>query len=194
VGAGGKKHRLGIAVLACALIGFAAAGRAAAAGLSPHPQPSPAHPTIQPQAAPGATAPQSSTTTGASTTSFSPSVTSASASPRAAVVAHRSTRTVSKSATKSTAAKQGSKADPPPKVSSRPIRELASWFTHRKIVATSVAAPASSSESLLLLLVGLGLVVLVLGETTLLRRAARPTAPQRAAEEPLPIRRVQLRR
>jgi hypothetical protein len=190
VGAGGKKHRLGITVFACALIAFAAAGRAAAAGPSPHPQPSPAHPTIQPQAAPGATAPQSSTTTGASTTSFSPPVTSASVSPRAAVVAHRSTHTVSKSA----AAKQGSKADPPPKVSSRPIRELASWFTHRKIVATSVAAPASSSESLLLLLVGLGLVVLVLGETTLLRRAARPTAPQRAAEEPLPIRRVQLRR
>jgi hypothetical protein len=47
---------------------------------------------------------------------------------------------------------------------------------------------------LLLLLVGLALVVLVLGETTFLRRAARAPAPQRAAEEPLPIRRVQLRR
>jgi hypothetical protein len=59
----------------------------------------------------------------------------------------------------------------------------------------------SSSESLLLLLVGLALVVLVVGETTFLRLAARGPQPQRAgpqpqraAEEPLPIRQVQLRR
>jgi hypothetical protein len=88
------------------------------------------------------------------------------------------------------------KTDPPPKVSSRPLRELAAWTSGRELVATSaraVAAPPSSRESLLLLLVGLALVVLVLGETTFLRRAAR-AAPKRTAEEPLPIRRVQLRR
>jgi hypothetical protein len=195
VGVGGKKLRLGSAAFACGLIAVAAAGPAAAERTSPRPQPSPrAHPLIGPQAAPGAAAPQSATTgttTGGGATSSSPPVTSAS-SPDVVVVTQFRTRTVTKPP-----ATHRPKADPPPKVSSRPIRKLASWFTHRDLVATSahsLAVPASSSESLLLLLVGLGLVVLVLGETTLLRRAARPTARQRVAEEQLPIRRVQLRR
>lgn len=193
MGVGGKKLRLGMAVFACALVAVAAAGPASAERTSPKPQPSPrAHPLIHPEAAPSAPAPQSANTSGGSTTAFQPPVTSASSSPRVVVVTHSRTRTVSKPP-----ATHGSKADPPPKVSSRPIRELASWLTGRNVVAKSaqgLAAPASSSESMLLLLIGLGLVVLVLGETTLLRRAARPTAPQRVAEEPLPIRRVQLRR
>jgi hypothetical protein len=193
VGVGGKKLRLGIAVSGCALVTVAAAGPAAAERTSPKPQPSPrAHPLIHAEAAPSAPAPQGATTSGTRATGFSPTVTSASSSPRVVVVTHSRTRTVSKPP-----ARHRSKADPPPKVSSRPVRELASWLTGRNLVATSahgLAAPASSSESMLLLLIGLGLVVLVLGETTLLRRAARPTAPQRGAEEPLPIRRVQLRR
>jgi hypothetical protein len=89
------------------------------------------------------------------------------------------------------------KADPPPKVSSKPLRELMVWTQGREVLETSargLAAPPSSRETLLLLLVGLALVALVLGETTFLRRAARGSAPQRAADEPLPIRRVQLRR
>ena len=71
------------------------------------------------------------------------------------------------------------------------------WNQGREVLETSargLAAPPSSRESLLLLLVGLALVALVLGETTFLRRAARSSVPQRVAEEPLPIRRVQLRR
>jgi hypothetical protein len=66
-----------------------------------------------------------------------------------------------------------------------------------KILATSahgLTKTPTSSESLLLLLVGLALVVLVVGETTFLRLAARGSQPRRATEEPLPIRRVQLRR
>ena len=193
MGVGGKKLRFGIAVVACALIAFAAAGRAAAERTSPKPEPSPpAHPLIHPEAAPSAPTPQSATTGNVPSASYSP-VTSAQSTPRVAVATHFRARTVAKPPAKHNT----SNADPPPKVSSRPIRELGSWLTGRDLVATSahrLTAPASSSESLLLLLVGLGLVVLVLGETTLLRRAARPAAPQRVAEKPLPIRRVQLRR
>lgn len=66
-----------------------------------------------------------------------------------------------------------------------------------EILSTSahgLAKKPSSSESLLLLLVGLALVVLVVGETTFLRLAARGSERKRAAEEPLPIRQVQLKR
>jgi hypothetical protein len=69
--------------------------------------------------------------------------------------------------------------------------------TGGQILSTSahgLTKAPSSSESLLLLLVGLALVVLVVGETTFLRLAGRGPQPQRAAEEPLPIRQVQLRR
>jgi hypothetical protein len=112
------------------------------------------------------------------------------------VVTRVRTRTVVKPVVKPSPARHD-KTDPPAKVSSRPLRELAAWTSGRDLLATSaraVAAPPSSRESLLLLLVGLALVVLVLGETTFLRRAARGAAPQRTAEEQLPIRRVQLRR
>ena len=76
-----------------------------------------------------------------------------------------------------------------------PVESIAS--TGGQFLATSahgLTKAPSSSESLLLLLVGLALVVLVVGETTFLRLAARGPAPQRAAEEPLPIRQVQLKR
>lgn len=89
------------------------------------------------------------------------------------------------------------KKDPPParKAPSLPVQSLAS--SGGEFLATSAVSLAktpSDSERLLLLLVGLALVVLVLGETTFLRMAARAREPQRAAEESLPIRRVQLRR
>jgi hypothetical protein len=60
--------------------------------------------------------------------------------------------------------------------------------------ARDLAQPSSSGASLLLLLVGLALVVLVVGETTFLRKAGRAPGRRRTAEEPLPIRRVQLKR
>jgi hypothetical protein len=52
----------------------------------------------------------------------------------------------------------------------------------------------SSGTNFLLLFVGLGLVLLAIGESTFLRLAARAPKGQRPAEEQLPIRRVQLRR
>jgi hypothetical protein len=87
------------------------------------------------------------------------------------------------------------KKDPPVRLPTKPVESIAA--TGGQILVTSahgLTKAPSSSESLLLLLVGLALVVLVVGETTFLRLAARRPAPQRAAEEPLPIRRVQLRR
>jgi hypothetical protein len=83
----------------------------------------------------------------------------------------------------------------PARLPTKPVESIAS--TGGQILVTSahgLTKAPSSSESLLLLLVGLALVVLVVGETTFLRLAARGPAPQRAAEEPLPIRQVQLRR
>lgn len=77
----------------------------------------------------------------------------------------------------------------------KPVESIAA--AGGQLLATSahgLTKTPSSSETLLLLLVGLALVVLVVGETTFLRLAAREPAPERAAEEPLPIRRVQLRR
>lgn len=200
MGAGGRTLRLGIALFACAVFAAAVAGRAAAQGASPRPEPSPSsgHATIHPEAAPGAQAPESSSSNGAPPTSSSaPAVRYVPAATRTVtrtvVVTHERTRTV----VKIPPPRHAKPPDPPPKVSSRPLRELAAWTSGRDLLATSargLAAPPSSGESLLLLLVGLALVVLVLGETTFLRRAARAHAPQRAVEEPLPIRRVQLRR
>jgi hypothetical protein len=90
------------------------------------------------------------------------------------------------------------KKDPPVRLPTKPVESIAA--TGGQILATSahsLTKAPSSSESLLLLLVGLALVVLVVGETTFLRLAARGPQPQRAhaaPEEPLPIRQVQLKR
>jgi hypothetical protein len=93
---------------------------------------------------------------------------------------------------------RAAKKDPPIRLPTKPVESIAS--TGGQILATSahgLTKAPSSSESLLLLLVGLALVVLVVGETTFLRLAARGPQPQRAhaaPEEPLPIRQVQLKR
>lgn len=198
MGAGGKTLRRGIAVLACAVIAGAVTGRAAAQGTSPRPEPSPprAHAPIQPEAAPSAPAPQSASksasTGGVASTPYSGS--SATYSPPQTTIVITRFRTIVKH---DEAPPTKKKADPPPKVSSKPLRELMVWNQGREVLETSargLAAAPSSRESLLLLLVGLALVVLVLGETTFLRRAARNSVPQRVGEESLPIRRVQLRR
>ena len=198
MGAGEKTLRRGIAVLACAVIAGAVTGRAAAQGTSPRPEPSPprAHAPIQPEAAPNTSAPQSASksasTGGVASTPYSGSSATYSPPQTTVVVTKFRTRTIVKHD-----AAPPKKADPPPKVSSKPLRELMVWNQGREVLETSargLAAPPSSRESLLLLLVGLALDALVLGETTFLRRAARRSVPQRVAEEPLPIRRVQLRR
>jgi hypothetical protein len=194
VGARGKTQRRCIAVLACTVIAGTLAGQAAA-GTSPKPEKSPTNARIRPQAAPSPQpAPQSGSTAGGA--SLSNSGSSGTYSPpqtRVPYVPHPVRPIVRHDA----GAAKKNQADPPPKVSSKPIRELVVWNQGRELLETSargLAAPPSSRESLLLLLVGLALVALVLGETTFLRRAARAPARQRVAEEPLPIRRVQLRR
>ena len=193
MGAGGRTLLRGIAVLACAIIAGGVAGRAAA---GPSPEKSPTHARIRPQAAPTAqTAPESASPTGGASTSYSPPAATFSPPQSPRVVYVQRVRTIVKHD-----AAPSKKADPPPqppKVSSKPLRELMVWNQGRELLETSargLATPPSSRESLLLLLVGLALVALVLGETTFLRRAARGPGPQRDAEEPLPIRRVQLRR
>lgn len=200
MGAGGKTLRRGIAVLACAVIAGAVTGRAAAQGTSPRPEPSPppAHAPIQPEAAPSAPAPQSApksaSTGGVTSTPYSGSSATYSPLQTTVVVTKFRIRTIVK---RDAATAKKADPPPPPKVSSKPLRELMVWNQGREVLETSargLAAAPSSRESLLLLLVGLALVVLVLGETTFLRRAARNSVPQRVAEEPLPIRRVQLRR
>jgi hypothetical protein len=75
----------------------------------------------------------------------------------------------------------------------RALRSLASWAPGRKLFDTS-ATSQSSGTNFLLLFVGLALVLLTIGETTFLRRAARAPKGRRPTDERLPIRRVQLRR
>lgn len=191
-----KPLRRGIVVLTCAALGAAVTGRAAAEGPPrPEPPPTAAHGTIRPEAPPRAPAPQSASTSGAATTSVtssSPSLAFAPPTPSA------QTPSVSRTQTRKVVRRAHvAKKDPAPKPPSEPVRLLASWRAGGELLSTSAGGltkTPSSSESLLLLLVGLALVVLVLGETTLLRMAARAPEPQRTAEEPLPIRRVQLRR
>ena len=192
-----KRLRRGIVALACVVIAAAAAGPAAADG--PKPERSPARtPPIRPEAAPSAPAAQTTQRTfssyqGSSTSSYTPPSTSQTLRPavtyRPTPPARPHTRATQ------TAAHRPAKKDPPVSGPTKPVESIAS--TGGQILVTSahgLTKAPSSSESLLLLLVGLALVVLVVGETTFLRLAARGPAPQRAAEEPLPIRQVQLRR
>jgi hypothetical protein len=197
VGTRSKRLRRGIVALACVVIAAAAAGPAAADG--PKPERSPARtPPIRPEAAPSAPAAQTTQRTfssyqGSSTPSYTPPSTPQTSRPavtyRPTLPARPHTRATQ------TAAHRPAKKDPPVSGPTKPVESIAS--TGGQVLVTSahgLTKAPSSSESLLLLLVGLALVVLVVGETTFLRLAARGPAPQRAAEEPLPIRQVQLRR
>jgi hypothetical protein len=193
--------RRGIVTLACVVIAATAAGRAAAAAEGPpKPERSPSSGVapIHPEAAPSAPAAQSTQKTTSSyqgSTYQGPSSGSLTyippANSRPAVTPPRTSHVRPAKAPVHRTAKK----DPPVRPPTKPVESIAS--TGGQILATSahgLTKAPSSSESLLLLLVGLALVVLVVGETTFLRLAARGPAPQRAAEEPLPIRQVQLRR
>jgi hypothetical protein len=197
VGTWSKRLRRGIVALACVVIAAAAAGPAAADGPKPERSPARSAP-IRPEAAPSAPAAQTTQRTfssdqGSSTPSYRPPSTSQTLRP---AVTYRPTPPARPYARATrTAAHRTAKKDPPVRLPTKPVESIAS--TGGQILATSahgLTKAPSSSESLLLLLVGLALVVLVVGETTFLRLAARGPAPQRAAEEPLPIRQVQLRR
>ena len=189
--------RRGIVALVCVVIAATAAGRAAADGPKPERSPARGVSPIHPEAAPSGSATQSTQKTYSSyQVSSSVSATdSAPVSPtsRPAVTPPRPPAQP-QHATK-TPAHRTAKKDPPVRLPTKPVASIASTGGH--ILATSahsLTKAPSSSESLLLLLVGLALVVLVVGETTFLRIAARGPAPERAAEEPLPIRQVQLKR
>ena len=190
-----KRLRQGIVALACVVIVAAAAGPAAADG--PKPERSPARtPPIRPEAAPSAPAAQTTQRTFSSYqgSSTSNSGTESSLTSRPAVT-YRPTPLARPDRVAPTPAHRATKKDPPVRVPREPVESIAS--TGGQILVTSahgLTKAPSSSESLLLLLVGLALVVLVVGETTFLRLVARGPAPQRAAEEPLPIRQVQLKR
>ena len=192
MGMSSKALRGGIVLVACAGIGAAASGQAAAQG-PPKPEPSPSRAAVRPEASPGAQAPQPAYTY----TAPSSAVSSLPSSTTPTYVRPSAHATRSQSHVRTVVRRHArlSKADPP-EVPLRPVRSLASWAVRGEFLSASARdlGSSSSGQSLLLLLVGLGLVMLVVGETTFLRRAARAPRPRDAAEEPLPIRRVQLRR
>lgn len=189
MGIGSKRLRQGIGLLACGVAFGASAGRATAQGPpGPDPSPPPARATIRPDPAPGARA-----STVASTTVTAPATSTPASRPSLPTV--RSIFTVS-AATREPTRRQATKkrqtrTTPAAHTgTTRALRSLASWSPGRKLFVTS-AATRSSGTNFLLLFVGLALVLLTIGETTLLRHAAR--APKGRPAE-VPIRRVQLRR
>ena len=199
MGSRSKRFRRGIVALACVVVAAAAAGPAAAEG-PPKPERSPSRGVapVRPEAAPSAPAAQTIQKT------YSSNQGSTYQGPRSGSSTYTAPPTSRPAVTPpqtshvrapKTPVHRTAKKDPPARLPTRPVESIAS--TGGQILATSahgLTKAPSSSESLLLLLVGLALVVLVVGETTFLRLAARGPAPQRAAEEPLPIRQVQLRR
>jgi hypothetical protein len=189
VGINYKRLRQGIGVLACGVVFGGVAGNAAAQGQpSPQPSHSPVHPTIRPDPAPGAR----SSTTASTTLSLPPS--SRVSTPSSTVPVYTPARALEPVHTvKSQTRVHRAKTRSAPQVDPRPVRSLASWAWRGELLATSAATP-SSGTNLLLLFVGLGLVLLTIGETTFLRRAARAPKPQRRTDERLAVRRVQLRR
>jgi cobalamin biosynthesis Mg chelatase CobN len=203
VGSWSKRLRAGIVALACVVVAAAAAGRAAAEG-PPRPERAPSSSAqIRPEAAPGSAATQetqkSFSTHQSSSSSYQSSSTSNYTTPSTQTSKPAVSLTTTAARPPTRPAKPPvhgtAKKDPPFRIPPKPVESITA--AGGEILATSahgLTKSPSSSESLLLLLVGLALVVLVVGETTFLRLAARGSAPRRAAEEPLPIRRVQLRR
>jgi len=197
VGTRSKTLRRGIVAFACAVTAATAAGQAAAG--SPKPEPSPGRTTVRPEAAPSAQAGQKNSNTyqqNSGSSTYNPPTSSAgSAQSYRPAVTPPQTPARSHEPTVQKRAHRAANSDPAPKRPAQPVESIAA--AGGEILATSahgLTKAPSSSESLLLLLVGLALVVLVVGETTFLRLAARGPKRRRGAEEPLPIRRVQLRR
>jgi hypothetical protein len=195
----GSTSRRGVVAFACVVIAATAAGRAAAEGPpKPERSPSPGVSPVHPEAAPSASAAQTiqktySSNQGSTYQDPNPGSSTYTAPPssRPAVTPPQTSHVRAPK----TPVHRTAKKDPPVRLPTKPVGSIAA--TGGQILATSahgLTKAPSSSESLLLLLVGLALVVLVVGEMTFLRLAARGPAPQRAAEEPLPIRQVQLKR
>jgi hypothetical protein len=190
VGIGSKRLRQGIGLLACGLVFGGVTGQATAQG-PPTPQrpPTPARAPIRPDPAPAAQAPAVRSTT------VSARVSSTSTARTSLTTAYSAT-TATREPTRAQATKRATRKSTTPATQGgtrRALRSLASWAPGRKLFDTS-AVTRSSNTDFLLLFVGLGLVLLTIGEATFLRLAARAPKGRRPAEQRLPIRRVQLRR
>jgi hypothetical protein len=191
VGIDSKRLRQGISLLACGVVFGGVTGRATAQGPpGPEPSPSPARASIRPDPAPAARG-----STVSSTIVTAPVTSTPAYRPSLPAAPARSVSTARHDPTGVQATKRRTRTTPSAqKDTTRALRSLASWAPGRKLFATSAAATASSGTNFLLLFVGLGLVLLAIGETTFLRLAARAPEGRRPTEERLPIRRVQLRR
>jgi hypothetical protein len=195
VGIDSKRLRQGISLLACGVVFGGVTGRATAQGPpGPEPSPSPARASIRPDPAPAARGSTVSSTIVTAPVTSTPAYTPSLPTARWVSTA-RSVSTARHDPTGVQATKRRTRTTPSAqKDTTRALRSLASWAPGRKLFATSAAATASSGTNFLLLFVGLGLVLLAIGETTFLRLAARAPEGRRPTEERLPIRRVQLRR
>jgi len=182
----------GMFTVACALLAFAATAQRAQAAPKPVAPPHAHHQALKPVPWPGASSTNSSSSTGFLSTSI-PAVRRVA---RSAVIARAIYRPdASASATPQRPAPR-SKAPPPAQDRGRPVgfQDAAGL--------SELRSAASSSSSTLPLAAGIALLLLVIGETTFLGLASSrlgvsgPRGPvtRRPPEEPLPIRRVQLRR
>jgi hypothetical protein len=183
----------GMVVAACALLALAVTTQRAQAA-PPKPQAPPrAHRTApHPAPWPGASATKSVMSTSSSSASASTSIPAAPHVARAVVVV-----AAQRSAAPATPLR------PKPRTRAKPARDPGLPIGFQDSAGLNeLRSVATSGDSALLLVAGLVLLLLVIGETTFLGLAgsrlevARVRAPVRRPppEEPLPIRRVQLRR
>jgi cytoskeletal protein RodZ len=197
------KLRGGVGVLAvCALGAMSLAVQSANADPTPEaPPPSHAVSSPQPSSPPGAASSKTTSTATSAATSGSHVSTSTPSVPRVVVTTPFAHTRASAPSTPSARAR-GHTAPvrayaPPPK------RDLAPLFELRDLAGLDVLpSAANSGSSGLLLVAGFALVLLVIAETSFLGLAgsrfgpggARAPSKRRPAEEPVTIRRVQLRR
>lgn len=193
--AGQAKLRGGVGVVAvCALGAMSLAVQSANA--EPTPQPPPSSHAVnspQPSSPPGAASPKTTSTATSRPTSGSHVSTSTPSVPRVVVTTPFARTRASAPSTPSAPARGHT---PPPK------RDLAPLFELRDLAGLDeLPSVANSGSSGLLLAAGFALVLLVIAETSFLGLAASRFGPggarapsKRPADEPVAIRRVQLRR
>ena len=180
----------GMVAAACALLAFAATAERAHAAPKPVDPPHARHQALKPVPWPGASSTSPSSSTGSVSTSI-PAV-------RRAVRSTAVVRAVQGPVAPATPQRPQprSKVQPPAQDRGRPVgfQDAAGL--------SELRSAAGSSSSALPLAAGIALLLLVIGETTFLGLAssrlgvagARGPATRRPPEEPLPIRRVELRR
>src|SRR4051794_3686470 len=182
----------GMLAVACALLAFAATAQRAQASPKPVAPPHAHHQALKPVPWPG----PSSSNASSSTRSVSTSPPAVRRVARSAVVTRAIYRPVASASPTPQRSAPRSKAPPPAQDRGRPVgfQDAAGL--------SELRSAASSSNSALPLAAGIALLLLVIGETTFLGLAssclgvsgARGSVTRRPPEEPLSIRRVQLRR